>query len=127
MNFIADILKDIPRGTLDASLHISKLNLSIEYMNNAFRQNPSLEEIASKSNLAPNYFHRVFKKNFGLTPFDYMQKLRMEHAIKLLTTAEKTVKEIAHDSGYENEFYFHRQFKKQYKISPGRMKKVRPF
>ncbi|MEN8118566.1 MAG: helix-turn-helix transcriptional regulator [Bacteroidota bacterium] len=127
LNFIADIIKDTPENNLTASGEIIKLNPSIKFMNDEFKSNPSLEEIALKSNLAPNYFHRVFKKNFGVTPFDFMLRQRMEHAIKLLTTTNKSVKEVAFESGYNNEFYFYRQFKKQFNYSPGKLKKLRPF
>jgi len=127
LNFLADILKDNPAQSLSESGEITKLKPSVNFMNNEFKQNPSLEEIALKSNLAPNYFHRIFKKNFGLTPYNYMLRLRMEIAIRLLTTTDKSVKEIAFESGYENEFYFYRQFKKHYKYSPGKLKKLRPF
>ena len=127
LSFIADIIKDIPKHSLSVSKEITKLTPSIKFMDNEFKQNPSLEEIALRSNLAPNYFHRVFKKNFGLTPYNYMLRLRMEHAIKLLTTTNKSIKEVAFESGYGNEFYFYRQFKKQYKYSPGKLKNIRPF
>ncbi|MCG8310730.1 MAG: AraC family transcriptional regulator, partial [Cytophagales bacterium] len=80
-----------------------------------------------KSSLAPNYFHRIFKKNFGLTPYNYMLRLRMEMAVRLLTSTTKSVKEVAFETGYENEYYFYRQFKKHYNYSPGKLKKMRPF
>ncbi len=127
MNFVADILKKTAAIDDSTSQELKKLDPSINYMNSEFRQNPALEEIASKSALAPNYFHRVFKKNFGITPLRYMLRLRMEIAIRLLTTTEKTVKEVAFETGYENEFYFYHQFKKQYGYSPGKLKKIRPF
>ncbi len=127
LNFIADIIKDFPVQSFSASGEITNLDPSLKFMNNEFKQNPPLEEIASKSNFAPNYFHRIFKKNFGLTPYNYMLRLRMEHAIKLLTTTNTSVKEIAFESGYNNEFYFYRQFKKQFNYSPGKLKKTRPF
>ncbi|MEN8122398.1 MAG: AraC family transcriptional regulator [Bacteroidota bacterium] len=127
LNLIANILKDIPAESLSAPGEITKLDSSIKFMDNEFKDNPSLKEIALKSNLAPNYFHRIFKKSFGVTPFNYMLRLRMEHAINLLTTTNKSVKEVAFESGYDNEFYFYRQFKKHYKYSPGKLKKMRPF
>ena len=127
LNFIADILKDIPAQSLSSSREITKIEPSIKFMNNEFKNNPPLKEIASKSNLAPNYFHRIFKKNFGLTPYNYMLRLRMEIAIRLLTTTDKSVKEVGFESGYKNEFYFYRQFKKVYGYSPGRLKRIRPF
>ncbi|WP_372932351.1 helix-turn-helix domain-containing protein [Mariniphaga sediminis] len=127
LHFIAETLKDTPSYSLEASGDIKKLTPSVTFMNNEFRNNPPLETIAQKSKFAPNYFHRMFKKNFGLTPHGYMLRLRMEYAIKLLTSTEKSVKEVACECGYENEFYFQRQFKKHYKYSPGKLKKLRPF
>lgn len=127
LHVVAEILKDIPANELNISGELKKINPSIKLMNDEFRSNPVLEEIAQKSNMAPNYFHRVFKSHFGITPYNYMLKLRMEHAIKMLTTTNMNVKEVAFESGYNNEFYFYRQFKKHYNYSPGKLKKLRPF
>ncbi len=127
LSLVAEAIKDIPTNSLVPSKEISKLTPSIKFMDGEFKTNPSLKEIASKSNLAPNYFHRIFKQNFEITPYNYMLRLRMEYAVKLLTTTNKSVKEVAFESGYNNEFYFYRQFKKQYNYSPGRLKKIRPF
>lgn len=127
LNFVADILKKTPAFDDSTSRELKMLEPSVNFMNSEFRKNPALEEIASKSALATNYFHRIFKKNFGITPLRYMIRLRMELAVRLLTTTEKGVKEVAFETGYENEFYFYRQFKKQYGYSPGKLKKIRPF
>lgn len=127
LNFVADILKKTPAIDDSTSQELKKLEPSVNFMNSEFRQNPPLEEIASKSALAPNYFHRLFKKNFGITPLNYMLRLRMELAIRLLTTTDKNIKQVAFETGYKNEFYFYRQFKKQYNYSPGKLKNMRPF
>lgn len=125
--FVADILKSASAEKPVSNPEIVKLKSSIDFMNSEFKRNPTLEEIANKSSLAPNYFHRIFKKNFGLTPLNYMLRLRLEIAIRLLTTTSKSIKEIAYEAGYNNEYYFYRQFKKQYGYSPGKLKRVRPF
>ena len=127
LNLLADILKHTSIEDPSSSIELEKLKPSVDFMNTEFKRNPLLKEIASKSLLAPNYFHRVFKKNFGLTPLNYMLRLRMEIAVRLLTTTSKSVKEIAFEAGYSNEFYFYRQFKKHYNYSPGSLKKMRPF
>lgn len=127
LNLVADVLK---HNSINNSLptdNLEKLKPSIDFMNNDFKSNPSLKEVADKSNFAPNYFHRIFKNHFGLTPLNYMLRMRMEIAVRLLTTTSKSVKEIAYEAGYSNEFYFYRQFKKHYNYSPGSLKKMRPF
>jgi AraC family transcriptional regulator of arabinose operon len=127
LNLVADVLKHNLAKETSPKAELEKLKPAIDFMNNEFKRNPALEEIAEKSNLAPNYFHRVFKKHFGLTPLNYMLRMRMEIALRLLTTTTKNVKEIAYEAGYTNEFYFYRQFKKHYNYSPGKLKKMRPF
>lgn len=127
LNLLAKILEKVPETDQSKSDEILKLEPAVKFMNNEYKNNPSLEEIASKSALAPNYFHRIFKKNFGVTPFNYMQRLRMELAIRLLTTTAKSVKEVAFESGYINEYYFYRQFKNYCGYSPGKLKEMRPF
>ncbi|TKG91511.1 AraC family transcriptional regulator [Puteibacter caeruleilacunae] len=127
LDFVAHVLQCIPEEKLVVSREYLMLEPAIKYMNNEYKENPSLEEIAYVANLAPNYFHRIFKAQFGLTPYEFMLHLRMEHAIKLLTTTNKSVKEVAFESGYKNEFYFQRQFKRLYKYTPGKLKKLRPF
>ena len=127
LNLVADVLQENSQPNNSLNDELEKIKPSIEFMNNEFKNNPSLQEIAAKSNLSPNYFHRVFKKLFGLTPLNYMLRKRMEIAVRLLTTTSKSIKEVAFESGYSNEFYFHRQFKKHYNYSPGKLKSMRPF
>jgi AraC-like DNA-binding protein len=124
---LADILKNAEQSQQDPTMELYKLKPSIDFMNKEFRRNPSLEELAEKSDMAPNYFHRVVKRNFGITPFNYMLRLRMDIAIKLLTSTSLSIKEIAFKSGYDNEFYFYRLFKKQFNFTPGKLKRMRPF
>jgi AraC-like DNA-binding protein len=87
-------------------------------MDKEYLTNPSLGIIASKVNYSENYFHRIFLKTFGLTPYEYMFNKRMEKAIKLLNENETIIKKIAMESGYDNEFYFSRIFKSHFGLSP---------
>lgn len=124
---LADVLKELNENQTDDPDDLCKLKPSVDFMDKHFRRNPPLEEIAGESALAPNYFHRIFKKNFGITPFNYMLRLRMDTAINLLTTTSLSIKEVAYKVGYENEFYFYKVFKKQFNYSPGKLKRMRPF
>ncbi len=100
------------------STTFQRLDKAIEYMDNNYLYSPSLEDIACQSHLAPNYFHRLFKKTFDLTPYQYMLNRRMNLAQQLISSTDLTVKEIAFRTGYDNEFHFSRTFKKYFKLSP---------
>lgn len=68
-----------------------------------------------------DYLRKVFKKETGRSPLEYMTSLRMRNAERLLSsvwTNGYAVAEIAHMCGYENALYFSRVFKKCYGCSP---------
>ncbi len=102
-----------------------RLRPSIEYMDAHFKVSPSLEVVAQRSHLAPNYFHSLFTATFDVTPFAYMLRRRMDTARQLLSNTTMTVREVAANAGYGNEFYFSRVFKKQFGVSPSRSRQRR--
>ena len=68
-----------------------------------------------------DYLRKVFKKELGLSPLEYMTSLRMKNAERLLSTVWTNgyaISEIAHMCGYENALYFSRVFRKYYGCSP---------
>ncbi|MBN2651570.1 MAG: helix-turn-helix transcriptional regulator [Spirochaetales bacterium] len=95
-----------------------KLKEAIDYMNEAFLRNPTLAEIAEVSGFTPNYFHKIFKTTFNISPFEYMQDLRLRKAMHLLVLSCKPIYEVATESGYSDEFYFSKIFKKVIGLTP---------
>lgn len=78
----------------------------------------SLERIADQVHLSANYVSTLFKKHYGMNISDYMIKIRMEHAARLLTDTNFKTYEIAERVGYTNSQYFSVLFKKSYGITP---------
>ena len=85
--------------------------------------NPKLEDIAKVVHLAPNYFHRKFTRTFAMTPLAYMLRRRLDVTRRLLLSTDMPVKQIAHQSGFESQFYLSRVFKREYGISPSKFRK----
>ena len=68
-----------------------------------------------------DYLRKIFKKEIGMSPLEYMTSLRMKNAERLLSTMWANgcaIAEIAQMCGYENALYFSRVFKKYYSYSP---------
>lgn len=101
----------------------ARIKPSIAFMNENIRNSPSLKEIAARSHLAPNYFHRVFQQLFHTTPLAYLTRQRLNNARQLLSSTTLTMKEVAARVGYKNEFYFSRLFKKHFNMSPTQFRK----
>lgn len=73
-----------------------------------------------------DYLRKLFKKETGMSPLEYMTSLRMKSAERLLTTIWTngyTIAEIAQMCGFEDALYFSRVFKKYYGCSPSKYTK----
>ncbi|WP_234124025.1 response regulator transcription factor [Clostridium hydrogenum] len=78
----------------------------------------SLSAIASHLQMNKNYLCELFKKKTGISLLDYITKVKMERAKKLLTESEYKSYEIADRLGYNDSEYFSKLFKKYLGISP---------
>jgi len=95
----------------------------VSFMDTHYHENPSLEKLAAKTGMAPEYFHRQFRKLFKITPHEYMFKRRVSKARNLLKKTNLQIQEIAIQCGYDNPFYFSRIFTKQLGVSPTEYRK----
>lgn len=64
------------------------------------------------------HFLRTFKQTTGVTPIEYRNRVRIDHAKKLLKNSCFSVCEIAESLGYTSLAYFSAQFKKETGLSP---------
>ena len=85
-----------------------------EHLNEPLRA-ATLAGIANMS--LPHYFAQ-FKRVTGSSPIDYLIKLRMDHARRLLSETSWSVKEVAVSLGYEDPLYFSRVFKSVNQTAP---------
>lgn len=98
---------------------ISKL---IQFINENFSENISLQDAADKVFFAPAYCSRFFKEHTGENFSDYLLKVRMRHAAKLLRENKK-ITDISKECGYRSFGYFTRVFKEYYKCTPSEYKR----
>lgn len=105
------------------NLDISIISKSIDYINCHLTEELSLNDIAAKANLSPNYYCNVFKKLYGITLWEYITAKRVELAICCLKDFKGTILDLALSCGFNNTANFNRVFKKQTGTTPSQMKK----
>ena len=111
----------------------SEFSEPVEQIRSAIIRNYSksefaLDEFIRKMPFHYDYLRKLFKKEMGVSPLEYMTSLRMKSAETLLTamwTNEYTISEIAQMCGYENSLYFSRVFKKHFGCAPSNYVKSR--
>lgn len=94
------------------------LERSKAYMKEHFSEDLSIERLASIADISSKYFVDLFKKTYGLSALDYVTKKRMDRAKSLMLRTDRLLKDIAHEVGYADEFYFSRKFKQTVGMSP---------
>lgn len=67
---------------------------------------------------APEYLNRLIKKHTGLSYSKYLQKIRLEHSVTLLTESQLPIEEIARSVGYTNLSFFYKLFRQKYGSTP---------
>jgi YesN/AraC family two-component response regulator len=92
----------------------------IQYIGNNYSDvNLSIANISDKFGLTPPYLAKLFKEYEGETLLDYICRIRMEEAKKILKKQESSIKDIASKVGYCNSNVFIRAFKKHTGVTPG--------
>ncbi len=90
-----------------------------EFMDKNFNRPLSLKEISQKLYLSPPYFSYLFKKHTGLTFTQYLRKVRIEAAKRLLMLQPHlSIKNIAFAVGFSDPDYFCKVFKRMEGITP---------
>lgn len=78
----------------------------------------TLDKVASKVNVSPNYFSSLFNQETGMTFIEYLTDIRMEKAKEYLRCSGKKITEIGYLVGYLDSHYFSYIFKKTQNCTP---------
>lgn len=88
------------------------------YIEGHYRQELGLKELAALAGCGVRQLQRRFKQEKQLGPMEYVIRLRMENAERMLRYTDAPIGEIAERTGYRDMYYFSRAFKKHYGVPP---------
>lgn len=109
----------LPGETGDLPLHISALvRQAVALMREQYDEAITREGIAESLGVSANYFSRVFRRELGMSPWQYLSRLRVLRAKQLLTNTDMSVTEVALAVGFADSAYFSRTFHKEVGRSP---------
>lgn len=83
-----------------------------------------LDGAAAQAGLSPFHFLRMFAKVIGVTPHQYLVRLRLRHAARLLADDSRSITDIALDVGFADLSNFVRTFHRAAGVSPGNFRKA---
>lgn len=91
---------------------------AINFIEQNFQNNISIEEIAAVCGINRSYFGKIFRNAMGRSPQEFLMHYRMVKAAELLKLTSLSIANIGSAVGYENQLHFSRAFKGVYGISP---------
>lgn len=94
------------------------------YIDRHYDQPITIEMLAHKCYLSPNYLSKAFRSQVGMSPRQYLTRKRLEEARKLLCSTQLPVQEISMRTGFGDVNYFIRQFKLSYGKTPKQYKRI---
>ncbi len=96
---------------------------ALYYMETHYAKNLTLEELAGNAHLSTAYFSRLFSAQLGKSFSEYLGDIRLRHVQMLLAESDKSVMDIAMETGYCNGDYLSAQFKKKTGMTPSEYRK----
>ncbi|MEJ7692731.1 AraC family transcriptional regulator [Daejeonella sp.] len=111
----------LKNGLLDCSDKFRKVNT---YILRNFDHDITLNDVASVANMAVSTFCNYFKEHYRVTFVEYLTKVRIGHACKLLAELEENIVEIAYKCGFNNLANFNRQFRKIKNMTPSEYRRT---
>ena len=101
----------------------AEIQTAMKYIQQNYADTISLSELAAKVGLSEGHFCRSFKNFTGITPFAYLNKIRIIKSCELLSQTNKKITDIAILCGFNNISYFNRVFYRVMGVPPSEYRK----
>ncbi len=96
----------------------SGLRAVLEYAGRTFAESPRIEDLAEAGGFSPTQLERRMRRVLGLSPKQYLQRVRIEHGAMLLATSDLSIADIAVRCGFYDQSQFTRMFHTAIGLTP---------
>lgn len=120
-SFFAQLVNDFRITTSLSSQNKESFNLIntlTAYINDHYKENISLNDLAAHFSYSPSYLSRLFKSSFNETFIEYYDKLRVNYSLNDLLLNNKTIEDISSENGYDDVRSYVRAFKNINNLTP---------
>ena len=108
-NMLSEIFPSIK---IISEKHInSSIKKAVDYITYNYTNNINIAELSKIANLSPSRFFTVFKKETGVSPIEYKNRISIRNAEKMLVSEDYSIEEISEKIGFNSASYFRRTFK----------------
>jgi len=105
--------------------HVDVLHKAMDYIKRNYHRKITLKDVADYVKLSHSYFSRLFKTEMSMTFTHYLNQVRIQQSKSLLLNENISLVDIALLTGFEDQSYFTKVFRKHVGISPGKFRAYR--
>ncbi len=116
--FSIDVFTEQRSSRFSPALSATACRQITNHIANRAQKRITPRELAQLVGLSPDYFTRLFRKTFGVSPKEWILQQRLRQAAGLLAESTWTISEISQRMGFSDLYLFSRQFKKEFGDSP---------
>lgn len=113
----------LPQDSDTASFNEDFIQSVVQYLDIHYAENFSLETLSQHYHISKSNLSRMFKKDVGVSPMQYILHRRIGEAQRLLMNSEESIGTIAEQLGFNDNCHFSRTFKKYIGVTPSEYRK----
>ena len=118
LSCLYELLWRLDEGYSKIPPKFKKLRPALVEIEDRWSESPKISYYAEICDMSEANFRRLFREYLGLSPIDYRNNIRLNHAQSKLQSGEYNVSEAAFESGFSNLSFFIRLYKKKYGHTP---------
>lgn len=125
IRLVHHLIRSMHKLNLDYYKVPSRLNISeaIEYMHMNMGKKIYIKELARVANLSPSHFNKIFRKEIGKSPYEYLMEIRLARVKKLLLQKDRSITAIALECGFNDSSSLSTCFYKNFHCAPSQFRK----
>lgn len=89
-----------------------------DYLEGNYSKRITFQNLAEHLYLSEGYLSRIFREAFHMNYTEYLNKVRLSHAMEELLYTERPITQIAYDNGFSSISFFNKSFKREYGKTP---------
>lgn len=105
-----------PRGKLNAF----QLRVVLDFIQSQLGEDVSLMTLAQQARISPFHFARLFRTTVGVSPHQFVLRLRLERALGLMKAGKTALADIAVECGFHDQSHLTRAFHRVFRTTPAR-------
>lgn len=126
-HFIAHLIEDYQaQGVIGSESNLQSAQYArkvYHYIMENFAESIKIQDLANEIGISRNYLYSCFKEVYKVSPKQFLDTVRMEHAASLLVSKYMNIGEVAHCIGFDDELAFSKAFKEFHYVSPTEFRK----